>query len=105
MNIQLTNYKTEVVSLLIQVQIFIQEWLLENIRPDDIVVNISLTKKMSNMRASGNDDKTSIAPAVHFSLEESMEYIGPDEYLEVTPKSLRIRKILLNETDRKRAAK
>ncbi|HHT03724.1 MAG TPA: translational GTPase TypA [Bacteroidales bacterium] len=77
----------------------------ENIRPDDIVVNISLTKKMSNMRASGNDDKTSIAPAVHFSLEESMEYIGPDEYLEVTPKSLRIRKILLNETDRKRAAK
>ena len=77
----------------------------ENIRPDDIIVNISLTKKMSNMRASGNDDKTSIAPAVHFSLEESMEYIGPDEYLEVTPKSLRIRKILLNETDRKRASK
>ncbi|MFA7081283.1 MAG: translational GTPase TypA [Bacteroidales bacterium] len=77
----------------------------ENIRPDDIIVNISLTKKMSNMRASGSDDKTSIAPAVHFSLEESMEYIGPDEYLEVTPKSLRIRKILLNETDRKRASK
>ncbi|MDD4685289.1 MAG: translational GTPase TypA [Bacteroidales bacterium] len=77
----------------------------ENIRPDDIVVNISLTKKMSNMRASGSDDKTSIAPAVHFSLEESMEYIGSDEYLEVTPKSLRIRKILLNETDRKRASK
>ncbi|MDD2192339.1 MAG: translational GTPase TypA [Bacteroidales bacterium] len=77
----------------------------ENIRPDDIVVNISLTKKMSNMRASGSDDKTSIAPAVHFSLEESMEYIGSDEYLEVSPKSLRIRKILLNETDRKRASK
>ncbi|MDD4529058.1 MAG: translational GTPase TypA [Bacteroidales bacterium] len=77
----------------------------ENIRPDDIVVNISLTKKLSNMRASGSDDKSSIAPAVHFSLEEAMEYIGEDEYLEVTPKSLRIRKILLNETDRKRASK
>ena len=77
----------------------------ENVRPDDIVINISITKKMSNMRASGSDDKTSIAPAVHFSLEESMEYIGNDEYLEVTPKSLRIRKILLNETDRKRSSK
>lgn len=77
----------------------------ENIRPDDIVVNITLTKKLSNMRASGSDDKTSIAPAIHFSLEESMEYIGEDEYLEVTPNSLRIRKILLNETDRKRFSK
>ena len=77
----------------------------ENSRPDDIVVNITLTKKLTNMRASSADDKTSIAPAVHFSLEESMEYIGDDEYLEVTPKSLRIRKILLNETDRKRFSK
>jgi GTP-binding protein len=77
----------------------------EHIRPDDLVVNISITKKLSNMRASGSDEKTSIAPAVHFSLEESMEYIAEDEYLEVTPKSLRIRKILLNETDRKRASK
>lgn len=77
----------------------------ENIRPDDLVINISITKKMSNMRASGSDEKTAIAPALHFSLEESMEYIGKDEYLEVTPKSLRIRKILLSETDRKRAAK
>ena len=73
--------------------------------PNDIVVNIAVTKKLSNMRASGSDDKTSIAPAVHFSLEESMEYIADDEYLEVTPKNLRIRKILLNETDRKRASK
>lgn len=77
----------------------------ENNRPDDIVVNVAVTKKLSNMRASGSDDKTSIAPAVHFSLEESMEYIADDEYLEVTPKNLRIRKILLNETDRKRASK
>lgn len=77
----------------------------ENIRPDDIVCNITITKKLSNMRASGSDDKSSIAPAVKFSLEESMEYIGEDEYLEVTPQSLRIRKIFLNETDRKRMGK
>ncbi len=57
------------------------------------------------MRASGSDDKTSIAPAVKFSLEEAMEYIRNDEYIEVTPKSMRIRKILLNEHDRKRQTK
>lgn len=77
----------------------------ENIRPDDIVCNITITKKLTNMRASGSDDKTSIAPAIKFSLEEAMEYIGEDEYLEVTPLNLRIRKILLNETDRKRMGK
>ena len=77
----------------------------ENIRPDDIVCNITITKKLTNMRASGSDDKTSIAPAIKFSLEEAMEYIGEDEYLEVTPQSLRIRKIYLNETDRKRMGK
>ena len=57
------------------------------------------------MRASGSDDKMSIAPAVKFSLEEAMEYIGDDEYLEVTPKSMRLRKIYLNEHDRKRHKK
>lgn len=77
----------------------------ENIRPDDIVCNITITKKLTNMRASGSDDKSSIAPAIKFSLEEAMEYIGEDEYLEVTPQSLRIRKIYLNETDRKRMGK
>ncbi|MDD4544402.1 MAG: translational GTPase TypA [Bacteroidales bacterium] len=77
----------------------------ENIRPDDIVCNITITKKLTNMRASGSDDKSSIAPAIKFSLEEAMEYIGEDEYLEVTPQSLRIRKIFLNETDRKRMGK
>jgi GTP-binding protein len=55
------------------------------------------------MRAAGSDDKMGIAPAIKFSLEEAMEYIGEDEYVEVTPKSIRIRKILLNETDRKRS--
>jgi len=57
------------------------------------------------MRASGSDEKTSIAPAIKFSLEEAMEYIRTDEYLEVTPKFMRLRKILLNENDRKRQAK
>ncbi|MDG2450419.1 MAG: hypothetical protein P8M34_12295 [Saprospiraceae bacterium] len=57
------------------------------------------------MRSSGADDKTSIAPAIKFSLEEAMEYIGEDEYVEVTPESIRLRKILLNEHDRKRASR
>jgi len=74
----------------------------ESTRYDDLVINVIKTKKLTNMRASGSDDKLSIAPAVKFSLEEAMEYIGEDEYLEVTPKSTRIRKILLSEHDRKR---
>ncbi len=77
----------------------------ENTRQDDLTLNITLTKKLSNMRASGSDEKTSIAPAIKFSLEEAMEYIRNDEYLEVTPKYMRIRKILLNEHDRKRQSK
>ncbi|MEA3500995.1 MAG: translational GTPase TypA [Candidatus Marinimicrobia bacterium] len=75
----------------------------ESNKDEDIVANVTKTKKLSNMRASGADEKTSIAPAVKFSLEEAMEYVGKDEYIEVTPKSIRIRKILLNENDRKRA--
>ncbi|MEA1987352.1 MAG: translational GTPase TypA [Candidatus Marinimicrobia bacterium] len=74
----------------------------ESKKDEDIVVNVSKTKKLSNMRASGSDEKTSIAPAVKFSLEESMEYISKDEYVEVTPKSIRLRKILLSEVERKR---
>jgi len=77
----------------------------ENNRAGDLVVNITKTKKMSNMRSSGADDKVKIAPAIKFSLEEALEYIQKDEYVEVTPNSLRVRKILLNETDRKRATK
>lgn len=75
----------------------------ENPKTDDLVVNINKTKKLTNMRASGTDDKSSLAPATKFSLEEAMEYIKEDEYLEVTPKNLRIRKILLDENDRKKA--
>ncbi len=77
----------------------------QHIRQDDLVVNVTKSKKLTNMRASGSDEKMSIAPAIKFSLEEYMEYIAEDEYLEVTPKALRLRKILLNEHDRKRAGK
>ncbi|SFR53004.1 GTP-binding protein [Robiginitalea myxolifaciens] len=74
----------------------------ENTRPDDMVVNVTKTKKLTNVRAAGSDDKARLAPAIKFSLEEALEYIQKDEYVEVTPKSLRLRKILLKETDRKR---
>ncbi len=77
----------------------------ENSRAGDLVVNVTKTKKMSNMRSAGADDKMRIAPAIKFSLEEALEYIQEDEYVEVTPQSLRLRKTLLNETDRKRASK
>ena len=74
----------------------------ENSRGDDIVINITKTKKMSNVRSSGADDKAKIVPAIKFSLEEALEYIQKDEYVEVTPKHLRLRKILLTEVERKR---
>ncbi|MFC2089868.1 translational GTPase TypA [Bacteroidota bacterium] len=77
----------------------------ESTRQDDLVINLTKTKKLTNMRASGSDEKTSIAPAIKFSLEEAMEYIGEDEYVEVTPKHLRLRKILLKEHERKRGKK
>ncbi|MGV9011619.1 MAG: translational GTPase TypA [Flavobacteriales bacterium] len=77
----------------------------ENPKMDDLVVNINKTKKLTNMRASGTDDKTALAPATKFSLEEAMEYIKDDEYLEVTPKNLRIRKIFLDENERKKQRK
>jgi GTP-binding protein len=74
----------------------------EHTKQDDLVVNVIKTKKLTNMRASGSDDKVSIAPAVKFSLEESLEYVGEDEYVEVTPRSIRLRKILLKEFERNR---
>lgn len=77
----------------------------ENNKDEDLAVNITKTKKLTNIRASGTDDKLRIAPPVRFSLEEALEYIAEDEYLEVTPKIYRMRKILLDENDRKRAAK
>ena len=77
----------------------------ENTRDNDICLNLCKSKKLTNMRASGSDEKVSIAPPVLFSLEEALEYIKDDEYVEVTPKSMRLRKILLSDIDRKRAAK
>lgn len=75
----------------------------ENSRHEDMVVNVTKTKKLTNVRASGSDDKARIVPATKFSFEEALEYIQKDEYVEVTPKNLRLRKILLKETDRKRS--
>jgi GTP-binding protein len=77
----------------------------ENNRQDDIVVNITKEKKLTNMRASGTDDKMRIIPKINFSLEEAMEYIQGGEYVEITPKSLRLRKIYLDENERKRNEK
>jgi GTP-binding protein len=74
----------------------------ENSRGDDMVVNVTKTKKLTNVRSAGADDKARIVPAIKFSLEEALEYIQKDEYVEVTPNSLRLRKIYLKEVDRKR---
>lgn len=74
----------------------------ENSRPDDLVVNVTKTKKLSNVRASGSDEKVNLAPPIKFSLEEALEYIQSDEYVEATPNYLRLRKVFLDETDRKR---
>ncbi|WP_297694777.1 translational GTPase TypA [uncultured Eudoraea sp.] len=74
----------------------------ENTRGDDMVINITKTKKLSNVRSAGADDKAKIVPAIKFSLEEALEYIQKDEYVEVTPKHLRLRKVFLKEVDRKR---
>jgi GTP-binding protein len=86
-------------------EIYAGQVIGEHTRQDDLVVNVIKTKKLTNMRASGSDEKVSIAPAVKFSLEEALEYVGEDEYVEVTPKSIRLRKILLSEHDRKREKK
>jgi len=77
----------------------------ENSRSGDLGINITKTKKLTNMRASGSDDKVKLTPPIRFSLEEALEYILEDEYVELTPKSIRLRKILLNENDRKRLSK
>ena len=76
----------------------------ENSRGDDMVVNVTKTKKLSNVRAAGSDDKVKLAPPIKFSLEEALEYIQGDEYVEVTPNHLRLRKVYLDENERKRQA-
>ena len=85
--------------------VYVGQVIGENSRAGDLVVNVTKSKKLTNMRASGSDDKTSLAPPIKFSLEEALEYIQEDEYVEVTPKAMRLRKILLDENDRKRSQK
>ncbi len=86
-------------------QVYYGQVVGEHTRSNDITVNVTKAKQLTNMRASGSDDKASIAPPIVFSLEEALEYIKEDEYVELTPKAMRLRKILLSEVDRKRAAK
>ena len=76
----------------------------ENSRAGDLVVNVTKTKKLNNMRTHSTDDKVKLPPPITFSLEEALEYIQEDEYVELTPDNIRIRKIILTESDRKRAA-
>ncbi len=77
----------------------------ESAKDKDIVINVTKSKKLTNMRASGADDKAKIVPPVIFSLEEALEYIKEDEYVEVTPHHIRLRKIILDELERKRAGR
>ena len=88
-----------------QDEVYMGQVIGENSREGDLSVNVTKGKKLTNMRASGADDKTKLAPPIIFSLEEALEYIQGDEYVEVTPKSMRLRKILLEEHERKRIAK
>lgn len=85
-----------------QEEVYAGQVVGEGTRDIDITINVCKAKKLSNMRASGSDEKVSLAPPVKMSLEEALEYIQEDEYVEVTPHAMRIRKILLSEVDRKR---
>lgn len=86
-----------------QEEVYAGQVVGENAKDNDIVVNVTKSKKLTNMRASGADDKAKIVPPVVFSLEEALEYIKEDEYVEVTPNHIRLRKIILDENERKRA--
>ena len=88
-----------------QEEVYAGQVVGEHIHENDLVINVTKSKKLTNMRASGSDDKARIIPPTIFSLEEALEYIKEDEYLEVTPKSMRMRKIILDELERKRANK
>ena len=86
-------------------EIYAGQVIGENSRENDLVINVTKTKKLSNMRSSGNDEKVKLTPPIVFSLEEALEYIQKDEYVEVTPESIRLRKIFLKEVERKRGKK
>ena len=87
-----------------QEEVYAGQVVGENAKDNDIIVNVTKSKKLTNMRASGADDKAKIVPPIVFSLEEALEYIKEDEYVEVTPNHIRLRKIILDETERKRAS-
>jgi GTP-binding protein len=87
------------------VEVYEGQIIGEHIRDNDLVINLVKGKALTNMRASGTDDNVRIAPAIKFSLEEAMEYIQGDEYVEITPASTRLRKIYLDENTRKRMSK
>ena len=88
-----------------QEEVYAGQVVGEHVHENDLVINVTKSKKLTNMRASGSDEKARIIPPVRFSLEEALEYIKEDEYVEVTPKAMRMRKIILNELERKRANK
>ncbi len=88
-----------------QDEIYAGQVVGEHAKENDLVVNVTKSKKLTNMRASGSDDKVRIVPPIEFSLEEALEYIREDEYVELTPKSIRLRKIYLDENERKRMSK
>lgn len=87
------------------VEVYEGQIIGEHIRDNDLTVNVTRAKQLTNMRASGSDENVRIAPTIKFSLEECMEYIQADEYIEVTPQSIRLRKIYLTENERKINAK
>lgn len=88
-----------------QEEVYAGQVVGEHVHEKDLVINVTKSKKLTNMRASGSDDKARIIPPVIFSLEEALEYIKEDEYVEVTPKSMRMRKTILDENERKKANK
>lgn len=88
-----------------QEEVYAGQIVGEHTKDNDLVVNVTKSKKLTNMRASGSDDKVSLAPPIIFSLEDALEYIKEDEYVEITPNAMRMRKIILDEIERKRSAK
>ena len=88
-----------------QEEVYAGQVVGEHTREDDLTINVCKSKKLTNVRASGTDDKARIIPPVVFSLEEALEYIQGDEYVELTPKAIRMRKIYLDENERRRRAK
>jgi GTP-binding protein len=88
-----------------QTDIYAGQIVGEHTKEGDLVVNVTKSKKLTNVRASGSDDKVKLSPPIIFSLEQSLEYIKEDEYVELTPLAIRLRKIILDETERKRQSK